>query len=212
MIELGNLSITLQIIFVFFFGLILLTIIITFVLPGALGLKKTIEGIYIGRLVREAVWFKRYRLFIGIVAITLVVVSVGSYVFYLQGRPQIITASQFREREEDSINYIQRSEDYFIIKNSEMYILDIRGEEEYTQEHIKGAFSLPLDKIKEGFSFSKDKKIAVYTDGDKFWQARQAADIINDQVDEKVYVVDGGFEGLKSERLETAEGAPFGGE
>ena len=212
MIELGNFSINPQIIVVFVFGLILITIFITFLLPGVMGLKKTVEGVFIGRLVREAAWFKRYRLFIGIVAIILVVVSVGSYLFYLQGRPQIVTASQFKEREEDSINYIQKNEDYFIIKNSEMYILDIRNEEEYTQKHIKGAFSVPFDKIEEGFSFAKNKKIAVYTSGDKFWEARQAADIINSQVDEKVYVVKGGFEGLKNERLESVEGAPFGGE
>ena len=212
MIEIGNFSITPEILFALFFAPVLLTIIITFVLPGALGLKKSIEGIYVGRLIREAAWFKRYRLYIGIVAVILVVVSVGSYIYYLQGRPQIVTASQFKEREEERIKYIQENEDYFIIKNSEMYILDIRSEEEYTQEHIKGAFSVPFEKIEGCFNFSKDKKVAVYTSSAEFWQARAAADIVKDQVDENVYVIDGGYEGLKSESLEITEGFPFGGE
>ncbi len=93
MIEIGNFSITPEILFALFFAPVLLTIIITFVLPGALGLKKSIEGIYVGRLIREAAWFKRYRLYIGIVAVILVVVSVGSYIYYLQGRPQLIPLS-----------------------------------------------------------------------------------------------------------------------
>lgn len=146
-----------------------------------------------------------------VVVFLVVVIFGGGYLFYLQGRPQIVSAGQLNSAESENLDYIQGGNiDYDIIKNSDMFVLDVRTEEEYTKEHIKGSFSAPLEKVRNGFTVPNDRKIAVYSSQESFDEARAAADILKAQVDVKVYVIEGGYEGLKEQGLETVKGAPFG--
>ena len=143
-------------------------------------------------------------------AVTLFLVVVifgGGYFFYLQGRPQIVSAEDLSSNESESLDYIQGEEfDYYIVKNSDMYILDVRSEEEYAKEHIKGSFSVPIEEVRQGFSLPTDRKITVYSSEDKLDEAREAANIFQGQIEVKIYVVKGGFESLKNGGLETDVG------
>ena len=143
-------------------------------------------------------------------AVTLFLVVVilgGGYFFYLQGRPQMVSAEELSSSERASLDYIQGEEfDYYIVKNSDMYILDVRSEEEYAKEHIKGSFSVPIEEVRQGFSLPTDRKITVYSSEDKLDEAREAANIFQGQVEVKIYVVKGGFESLKNGGLETDVG------
>lgn len=166
--------------------------------------------------VSAAISFKRIKEnpVTSLVTIFLVVMILGGgYLFYLQGRPQIVSVGELNSTEGESLDYIQGEElDYFIIRNSDMYILDVRSEKDYTEEHVKGAFSVPIEEVRQGFSLPTDRKITVYSSEDNLGEAREAANIFQGQVKVKVYVVKGGFENLKSQGLETEEGPPFGGE
>lgn len=208
-------------IFIVLLILIALTLVAVFILPAFLkiaggtdtrGLRVTVSS-----LTGQSRKILSHPTRLAIVIFVIVLLLTAGYLFYLQGRPQIITAERFNKREAASVGIIQNNQDYFIIKNSDMYIVDIRSEEEYTKEHIKGSFSVPFEefekwsKLQKG-SKIKGKKLAIYSSRDELGQAREAADIIKGEVEDKVYVVKEGFEGLKSAGLATAQGPPFGGE
>lgn len=49
-----------------------------------------------------------------------------------------------------------------IMKQNEYVIVDVRTEEEYNEEHVKGAINIPVDTIDENIELDKDKMIFVY--------------------------------------------------
>ena len=201
-------------VFLLLFILILLSSVIVFILPllvkikgGAdtrkLNIVKSLLDIRARKILSHKVQV--------IAGMFIIVLLIGAgYWFYLQGKPQMVTAGQLNNKEEVSLSYIQNNIDHQIIENSDMYVLDVRTEDEYVKEHIKGSFSVPIEKVKEGFSLPKDKKIVVYSSKDNFKEAREAAEIFKKQVKARVYVVKGGFESLKEAGVETQAGRPFG--
>ena len=81
-----------------------------------------------------------------------------------------------------------------INSEKDLLILDVRIEEDYKKDHIKGAISIPLSKL--GFSLDEildyeDSKIIVYcTAGSK---SIQACEILGDNGFEYLYNMIGGY-------------------
>lgn len=49
-----------------------------------------------------------------------------------------------------------------IMENNDYVIIDVRSNEEYNQQHVKGAINIPYTEINENISIDKDKVIFVY--------------------------------------------------
>jgi len=66
------------------------------------------------------------------------------------------------------------------IQDGKAVLIDVRAEEEYENQHIEGAMSIPIQNIEEHISsLPKDKKIIAYCRGPYCIFATQAVEILN---------------------------------
>ena len=147
---------------------------------------------------------------LGVVAVLVILGSVSW--FYFQSKPETMSASTFVKREAKSLTYLVENEIYDIILYSDLYLIDLRSDEHFRDKHIKGSFNIPMSEFREGVNLPENKRVAVYYTTDNFEDAAEASDVINKQIEAKVYLIEDGYEGMVNQGLKTESGQVFGGE
>lgn len=94
---------------------------------------------------------------------------------------------------DDSIS-VERinNEEQIQILNNYRYIIDVRTEEEFNENHLLGAINIPLDEIKknlDNYRLSKNSKILIYCKSGR--RAKQAYDIFKSKGFKYVNYIDG---------------------
>lgn len=88
---------------------------------------------------------------------------------------------------------------YSLIKEgSGLWLVDVRGELSFGEEHIEGSINIPVSSL-EGKQFPKNKMIVIVDDSLGQRYAREAAGKIADKGYQKVYILDRGAAGWKME-------------
>jgi len=81
---------------------------------------------------------------------------------------------------DEKVKMVQLKDMLKEIKNGEAVLIDVRPEDEYKNEHISGALSIPVQNLEEHISaLPKDKKIIAYCRGPYCAFATQAVDTLN---------------------------------
>lgn len=92
------------------------------------------------------------------------------------------------------VNYIDVtvSQAKAMIDNGEVFLLDVRTQEEYDEGYIRGSTLIPVDVISTRLDeIPKDKKILVYCRSDR--RSTQASQILVDNGFKQVYNMKGGI-------------------
>jgi len=80
----------------------------------------------------------------------------------------------------ETIKMVRLKDIFEEITNGEVTLIDVRPQEEYNNQHIPGAISLPLLNIEDYLSsIPKDKKIIAYCRGPYCVFATQAVEVLN---------------------------------
>lgn len=208
MIEIGNLvQIRPEHLFIFLFGLVLLTIIFTFVLPPILGSQKLKFGFsYKFKLI------KKHAVLSATLTGIILVALVGSYLWYLSTRPQVISSDNFRRVESATLKSIEDSKLYAVITDGELLLFDVRSEEEFFKSHINNSFSVPIEEIENSRAliFLGDRKVAFYSSENDFDSAKKAAFyVFNNFETRKIYIIKDGYENLSSSGFTLYAGDAF---
>ena len=178
------------------FGLVLLTIIVTFVLPPILGSQKLTVGFsYRFKLIK-----KHAVLSATLAGIILVTLS-GSYLWYLSTRPQVISSDRFRTVESEPLKFIEDSSLYNVVTEGELLLIDVRPEKEFLKAHIHNSISVPADDFESNRSvkFTEGRRVAVYSIEADFENAEKVGYyIFNNFEPDKVYIINDGYESLST--------------
>ena len=87
------------------------------------------------------------------------------------------SASVDEQEKENTIGYFEVSVDeaYYIYKNEEMIILDVRTEQEYKEGHIPGAILIPLQELESRLDEldKEEKYLIVCRSGSRSAQASE---------------------------------------
>jgi len=85
-----------------------------------------------------------------------------------------------------------------IDKEKDVFILDVRTQEEYNEAHIKGANLIPIQELEANINkIPKDKKVIVHCAKGK--RSAKACEILKDKGLKELYNVEGGINQWKSE-------------
>ena len=178
------------------FGLVLLTIIVTFVLPPILGSQKLTVGFsYRFKLI------KKHAVLSATLAGIILVTLAGSYLWYLSTKPQVISSDRFRSVESEPLKFIEDSKLYNVVTEGELLLIDVRPEKEFLKVHINNSISMPFDDFENNRSlnFTNDRRVAVYSFEADFENAKKVAfHIFNNFEPNKVYIINDGYENLSS--------------
>ncbi|MHA7136553.1 ArsR/SmtB family transcription factor [Rossellomorea arthrocnemi] len=81
---------------------------------------------------------------------------------------------------DETIKSVRLKEIFEEIESGEVILIDVRPQDEYENQHIPGAMSLPVQSIEEYLSsLPKDKKIIAYCRGPYCQFATQAVEVLN---------------------------------
>lgn len=85
-----------------------------------------------------------------------------------------------------------------IDREKDVFILDVRTQEEYNDAHIKGANLIPIQELEQNINkIPKDKKVIVHCAKGK--RSAKACEILKDEGLKELYNVEGGINQWKSE-------------
>lgn len=100
-----------------------------------------------------------------------------------ESEPKILTAAQTKE---------------FIEKKKDIFLLDVRTQEEYNAGHIKGAHLIPVAELDKNIhAIPPDKPIVVYCERGR--RSTNACQILKEKGLTDLYNFKGGFQQWKSE-------------
>jgi rhodanese-related sulfurtransferase len=193
-------------VFAILVGLVLLTFVVTFVLPLILKASKVrFNVVYLSKKVGG-----HLTLVIALVSILVIVVA-GGYYFYMTSRPTVVSAEKFKEVEETSLSDLKSTTSFEAYKNSDLLLIDVRSGLDFYNGHIAKSFNLPASAAESrNLTPLEGRRVAVFSWRDRYDEAYSAAKTIkNRDVAEKVYVVQEGFEGLKEAGFEVKVGSAF---
>lgn len=95
-------------------------------------------------------------------------------------------------------NISARQAKELIDSNKDVFILDVRTQEEYNEAHIKGANLIPIQELEANLNkIPKDKKVVVHCAKGK--RSAKACEILKDKGLKELYNVEGGLNQWKSE-------------
>ncbi len=85
-----------------------------------------------------------------------------------------------------------------IDRDKDVFILDVRTQEEYNDAHIKGANLIPIQELEQNINkIPKDKKVVVHCAKGK--RSAKACELLKDKGLKELYNVEGGLNQWKSE-------------
>ena len=197
MIEIGNfVQISPEYILIFLTGLILFSIISSFVVIPIIKSQKIRDSFsYQYKIIK-----RNAPLTIILVGILLIALG-GSYLWYLSTRPQVISSDKFRRVESENLKFIEDYQIYSIVTEGNLLLFDVRSEEEFLKEHISNSLNAPIEDIENNRSlrFVTDRKIAFYSSNNDFESAKEAAFYVFDNFEaKKIYIINDGYESLSS--------------
>lgn len=108
---------------------------------------------------------------------------------------------------EDKINFTTGpvEVDYLAKQDEEFVLIDVRAEEDFEEEHARGAINLPEDKWNSFEGLTKDKANILYCYSQTCHLAARAA-LSFAEAGFPVVEMEGGFEAWKDNELETESG------
>ena len=116
------------------------------------------------------------------------------------------------KKTEQKVNYIDKAEMQKMIKDQKnLVIIDVLSPASYAKSHVKGAISIPLDKLHDDSvlkTLDKDKTYIVYCANKKCQASTKGAKILLEHGYKNVYDNKNGIAEWKEENLPTETSKP----
>lgn len=206
MIKLGNsISIAPEQIFIVFFGLILLTVFVTFLLPPLLSAGRS-SASFIDSFRKVK---KHFLLTLFLVVLAVVVLG-GSAFLYFASLPTVITAEDFKNTESEILKEIETMRTEEVVQKGDIYLIDIRNNFDFVNSHLAGSVNIQSDDLRL-IDDIQAEKLVLYSSKDNFDTVYQEGRNIKlahyNNFFTTVYVIEDGFEGLQNAEIKTSAGS-----